>query len=188
MTKSLVIGFSVLGFFALVGLGGALGYVSYRNDLVEMNVAVDTQWQQVENQLQRQHELQPKLVAVAERYVDHEKQVLEALFASREAYTKASTDSKPEAAAAIDGAVFEVLALAEAYPDLRADGQYRELSYEIAGTKNRIAVERGRYNELVGRLNTRLDQIPWVLVASGFEKRAFYEPPPENLEEPDLEL
>ena len=74
-----------------------------------------------------------------------------------------------------------VLALAESYPELKADAQFRDLSYEIAGSQNRIALERQRYNEIVGLLNARLRQIPWSLVADGFESAAFYEAPREQL-------
>ena len=172
----------------LTGMALGFGYVHYRNRIVALDVAVDTQWKQVENQLERQHDLLPKLAAVAKRYAEHERSVLDQLFTSRAAYTKATAVRRPEAAAELDGALSSVLALAERYPDLKADRQYRELAYEIAGTKNRIAVERGRYNELVGSLNTRLQQIPWRWVASGIEERAFYQPPEEKTVEPELDL
>jgi LemA protein len=174
----------VLGLFVSAGLGA----VRLRNELIALDVAVETQWKQVENQLARQHELLPKLAAVARTYAGHEKQVFENLAASRARYAGADPASKPRVASALDGAVVNVLALAERYPELRADQHYRDLAYEIAGTKNRIAVERHRYNELVGLLNARLRQLPWSLVAQGFEAREFYEPPSDQLTEPDLAL
>ena len=88
----------------------------------------------------------------------------------------------------VDGVVTRALSLAESYPELKADQQFRDLSFEIAGTKNRIALERKRYNDLVGAFNTRLRQMPWPLVAQGLEQRTYYQAPAEKLEEPALEL
>ncbi len=186
--RSLIVALAVCAVLLLTALTMGLGYLHYRNQLIELNVAVDTQWKQVENQLERQYDLLPKLVAIAKRYVEHEKDVLDALFESRAAYTKAPAEKRPAAAAEVDDAVIDVLALGERYPDLKADGQYRDLFYEIAGTKNRIAVERARYNELVGSLDAKLQQFPWMLAASGIEPRTFYQPPEEKLEEPELDL
>ena len=149
---------------------------------------MDTQWKQVENQLVRQHELLPKLVKLTTKYAAHEKEVLAALFEARVRYAQAAHAERPEIAGDVDGIVNRALALAERYPELGADQQFRDLAYEIAGTKNRIALERKRYNDLVGAMNTRLRLIPWRLVASGLEKRTYYEAPDEMLEEPELEL
>lgn len=171
-----------------VALAAGYGGVRIRNELVALDVAVDTQWQQVENQLQRRHELVPKLVAVAERYAAHEKDTLERLAASRAAYTSGAAGAKPRLAGELDGALVHVLALAESYPDLKADQQYRELAYEIAGTQNRIALERQRYNEAVGQRNARLRQFPWSVFRGEMVARDFYEPPRETLADPPLGL
>ena len=171
-----------------VALSAGHGAVRIRNELVALDVAVDTQWQQVENQLQRLHELVPKLVAVAQRYAAHEKDTLDRLAASRAAYTSGAVGAKPRLAGELDGALVHVLALAESYPDLKADQQYRELAYEIAGTHNRIALERQRYNELVGQRNARLRQVPWSLFRGEMLARDFYEPPRKTLADPPLGL
>jgi len=154
----------------LLAAGGTYSWIRLRNELVALDVAVDTQWKQVENQLERQHDLLPKLAA------------------ARAAYAGASADAKPRLAGEVDGVLANVLALAESYPDLKADQQFRDLSYEIAGSQNRIALERQRYNEIVGVLNARLRQVPWSLVADGLESASFYEAPREQLADPDLEL
>ena len=176
---------AVIGLLAL-GTGATL--VNYRNQMVALDVAVDTQWKQVENQLARQHELLPKLAAIAAKYAEHEKEVLGALFRSRERYVSASAAERPKLAGDLDGALVHAMALAERYPELKTDEQFRALSYEIAGTKNRIAVERRRYNETVGLFNARLRQIPWRFAAWDLDAKDFYEPPPEQLAEPDLAL
>jgi LemA protein len=173
---------------ACVALGAGYGSVRIRNELVALDVAVETQWQQVENQLQRRHELLPKLVAVAQRYAAHEKDTLERLAASRAAYTSGDAGAKPRLAGELDGALVHVLALAESYPDLKADRQYGDLAYEIAGTQNRIALERQRYNEIVGQRNARLRQLPWSLFRGSMLERDFYEPPRETLADPPLGL
>jgi len=172
----------------LLAAGGTYSWIRLRNELVALDVAVDTQWKQVENQLERQHDLLPKLAAVARRYAAHEAGVLEKLAAARAAYAGANADAKPRLAGQVDGVLANVLALAESYPDLKADQQFRDLSYEIAGSQNRIALERQRYNEIVGVLNARLRQVPWSLVADGLESASFYEAPREQLADPDLEL
>src|SRR5262245_16765158 len=173
---------------ALLLIALSVGGIRLRNELVALDVAVDTQWQQVENQLQRQHELIPKLAQVASRYAQHEAGVLEKLANARAAYAGANQSERPRLAGEVDGVLSNVLALAEAYPDLKADQQFRDLSFEIAGTKNRITLERMRYNEIVGVLNTRLRQLPWSLVKGDIAAAALYEPPDEKLADPELVL
>jgi LemA protein len=167
-----------------VGIGG----VRARNELVALDTAAQAQWGQIDNQLQRRHELLPQLAAVARRYAEHEKGILETIAASRAAYAGAAPAARPRIAGQLDGTLVHLLALAESYPELKADSQFRDLSYEIAGTQNRVALERQRYNETVAALNARLRQIPWSFLAFGIEARAFYEPPAEKLTEPELSL
>lgn len=178
-----IAGLCALALLALSGTG-----VHLHNQLVALDVAADTQWQQVENQLQRQHDLIPKLAQVASRYAQHEAGVLEKLANARAAYAGASQAEKPRLAGEVDGVLANVLALAEAYPDLKADQQFRDLSFEIAGTQNRISLERMRYNEIVGVLNTRLRQLPWSLVAGSIAAAELYQPPDEKLADPELVL
>lgn len=172
----------------LVVVAGANSFIDARNELVDLDTQAETQWSQVENQLLRQYELLPKLVAVTNRYAEHEKAILGKLVQARERYLEASPRERPELAGDIDGAMLGVLAIVEQYPDLKADRQYRDLAYEIAGTKNRIAVERGRYNESIGVLNTRLRQVPWMFVAMEIEPRIFLEVEQSNLAEPQLDI
>ena len=172
---------------ALVG-AGAYGSMQVRNELVALDTEADTQWQQVENQLQRRYELLPKLAAVAQRYAAHEQETFTKLAASRAAYASAGADTKPRLAHDVDGALIHVLALAESYPELKADRQFTDLAYEIAGTQNRIALERARYNEVVGLRNTRIRQVPWSYFAAGMQPRPLYDPPAETLADPELGL
>jgi LemA protein len=158
------------------------------NQLVAADAVAETQWHQVEVQLQRQHELLPKLAAVARRYAEYESGVIDKVLAAQGRYESASPAARPEAAAEVDKALIGVLSLASRYPELGADGHYRDLAHEISGTKSRIAVERMRYNAAAGALNARLRQFPWQWVRFGIEPREFYPVPESHLEDPQLEL
>jgi LemA protein len=166
----------------------SLGTLLARNELVAIDVLAETQWGQVENQLLRQYELLPKLALVAKRYAEHERTVLADLTDSRSRYLAASPRERPALANAVDQSLASVLLLVESYPGLKADRQYRDLAFEIAGTKNRIAVERGRYNEVVGQLNTRLRQVPWKLFAFEIVPREYLDVASEQLVEPALDI
>lgn len=158
------------------------------NQVVEADATAETQWHQVEVQLARQHELLPKLAAVAKRYAEHETEAIDKVLAAQSRYESVGAPARPEAAADVDRALIGVLSLASRYPELRADGHYRDLAHEISGTKSRIAVERMRYNAAVGALNARLRQFPWQWVRFGIEPREFYPVPESHLEDPELEL
>jgi LemA protein len=151
-------------------------------------VAVDSQWSQVENQLERQHDLIPKLLTLTRAYAEHERGVFEKLADARSRYLQAPPGQKPSEARSVDMAFAEVLLVAERYPDLKADQQFRDLSYEIAGTQNRIALERKRFNDLVALHNARIRQVPWRLLAVDMEARAFYAPPEGGLSDPKVSL
>jgi hypothetical protein len=142
----------------VLGAGSAL---AVHNELVSLERDLETRWKQVENQLARQAELIPRLYEVTQKYVAYES-------AARERWLESA------------------LAAAEAIPELKADAQFRALSHEIAGTKNRIALERARYNEAVGLFNRRLEQFPWRLFAAGRGAHAFFDPAPEQLVDPGL--
>jgi len=172
----------------LLALGIGYAGIRMRNELIALDVIVDTRWKQVENQLQRQHDLLPKLAAVARRYAEHEAGILDNLAKARAEYAGARAGERPRIAGQVDGVLSNVLALAESYPDLKADQQFRDLAYEIAGTQNRIAIERMRYNEAVGFLNARLRQLPWSLFAGDVESAEFYTAPEEKLADPELVL
>ena len=183
-----------LAVFAGIAVGiallaaAAVGWAHLRNELVVLDVAAQTQWKQVENVLQRQHDLIPNLVEVTRGYAKHEREVLTQVADSRSRLLSAPAKERVEAAVAMDTALARLLAVGEAYPDLKADRRFRDLQFELAGAQNRIAVERKRYNELVGSFNARLRMLPWSLVASGFSEREYYSPPAESLAQPNVEI
>ncbi len=154
-----------------------------RNELVALDVSVTTHWQQVENQLVRQHELIPPLLAVIDRYVAYETKALQLIADVGREGLRSEVGQSLELRE-LDRIVINLLRLAERHPSLKADQHYRALSFEIVGTKNRIAVERMRYNEVVGELNQRLDQFPWSLFAGSLTKREYFDPSPEETSDP----
>jgi LemA protein len=171
---------------ALLPLGGC-GY----NTMVTMKETVDSAWAQVENQLQRRNDLIPNLVEVTKGYAAHEKAVFEAVANARSRLLAAGTrDEQIEAAAQLSGALGRLLAIAEQYPELKANEQFTRLSDELAGTENRIAVERKRYNETVQAYNTYVRQLPQVLYAGwfGFPPQRYFEVPEESKEVPKVDF
>jgi len=165
---------------AIVLLGLIFGVQMY-NGLVKKEVAVSTAWAQVENVLQRRADLIPNLVSSVKGYVTHEREVLDDLARARTQYTGAATVSdKIKAAGEMEGALGRLLVIVENYPNLKANETFLKLMDELAGTENRIAVERKRYNEAVQDFNTTIRKIPYNIMAgmAGFSPKPFFEAQP----------
>ena len=162
------------------------------NRLVGLREQVDAAWAQVENQLQRRNDLIPNLVQVTKGYAAHEKEIFEAVANARSKLLAAGGDRDAEIAAAgeLQGALGRLLAIAERYPDLKADTQFAKLSDELAGTENRIAVERMRYNDAVRAYNTEQKNFPAVLYAGwlGFSPQKYFEAGPGAREVPKVDF
>lgn len=161
------------------------------NRLVGMRETVDAAWAQVENQLQRRNDLIPNLVEVTKGYAAHEKEIFVAVADARGRLLAAGTrDEKAAAASELQGALGRLLAIAERYPDLKANVQFARLSDELAGTENRIAVERLRYNDAVRAYNTSQKQFPTVLYAGwlGFGPATYFEVPEGAKQVPQVDF
>jgi LemA protein len=177
MKKVLVI-LGVLGvvlLIAAVSLGGA--FVSRRNEMVAQKEAIKGAWAQVDNVIQRRADLIPNLVNTVKGYASHEQKVFDDIAAARAQLGGARTPSERIAAnSQLDGALSRLLVVVENYPNLKADQQFLRLQDELAGTENRIAVERRRYNETVQKYNTYIQLFPNSLVASfsGFQREDAY--------------
>ena len=168
----------------------ALSGCSY-NRLVGLREGIDAAWAQVENQLQRRNDLIPNLVEVTKGYAQHEKEIFEAVANARSRLLAAGTrDEKIDAATGLEGALGRLLAIAERYPDLKANTQFAKLSDELAGTENRIAVERMRYNDAVKAYNTAQRTFPTSLWASwvGFTPAKYFEAPAGAKEVPKVDF
>src|SRR5262249_38033 len=139
------------------------------NRFVTQEEAIKAQWAQVENQLQRRNDLIPNLVETVKGYASHEEGVYREIAESRSRLLSAKTPEETiNAANQQTGALGRLLAVAENYPQLRANEQFNRLMDELSGTENRIAVERMRYNERIQDYNTSRRQFPANITARAF--------------------
>ena len=166
--------------------------VSLNNRLVALQENVHTAWGQVETVLQRRYDLIPNLVSTVKGYAKHEKDVLEEVTRLRSQWAGAQTvDDKVKASTQLEGGLARLLLVAERYPDLKANENFRDLQNELAGTENRITVERQRYNEAARAYNTTVRQFPASLVANrrGFKAdAAYFEAAPAAKEAPKVDF
>ncbi len=152
-------------------------YISGYNKLVNYDEAVKAAWSQVENVMQRRNDLIPNLVNTVKGYAKHEKEVFENVTKARSAWAGARTvDDKVKASSELDSAIARLLLVAENYPQLKANTNFQALQDELAGTENRIAVERRRYNEVVQAYNTTVRKFPTNIIAgmTGFKQKEIY--------------
>ena len=174
----------------LVLLATLLGGCGY-NTMVALKERVDSSWAQVENQLQRRNDLIPNLVEVTKGYATHEREVFDRVADARARLIAGGTrEQRIEAANQLSGALGRLLAIAERYPDLKANQQFARLSDELAGTENRIAVERKRYNDAVQAYNTYVKQLPHSLYAGalGFREQKYFEVPASAQQVPKVDF
>jgi LemA protein len=152
-------------------------YVGRKNQMVTLDEQVKSNWSQVDVQLQRRADLIPNLVATVKGFAAHEEAVYGEIAKARSALLNAQTPSDKIAAnGQLDGAIGRLLAVVENYPQLKSNENFLRLQDELAGTENRIAVERRRYNETVQDYNTYISLFPNSLVASfgGFTRNDAY--------------
>ena len=152
-------------------------YVSVKNTLVQKNEAVKSSWSQVDIVLQRRADLIPNLVETVKGITKQEQTVFGEIAQARSQLLSAGTPSgKIAANQQLDGAIVRLLALKESYPQLKSNENFLRLQDELAGTENRIAVERKRYNDTLRDYNTYVQQFPASLFASsaGFKPNSAY--------------
>lgn len=148
------------------------------NEMVAAEQEVDAGWAQVENVLQRRADLIPNLVATVKGIAGQEQAVFTAVAEARSRLLAARGPAEAgEADAALSSALGRLLAISERYPELRSSENFLRLQDELAGTENRIAVERRRYNELVRDYNVAIKRFPRRIFAAlfGFEPREFFQ-------------
>ncbi|MBR5464661.1 MAG: LemA family protein [Alistipes sp.] len=170
----------------VVTLLAIFGFKTY-NGLVEKDEAVATAWSNVETQYQRRADLIPNLVNTVKGYAAHESETLESVIAARSAATSinlTADELTPEKIAEYQAAQQEVrsalgrlIAIAENYPDLKANQNFLELQAQLEGTENRIAVARKEFNEIARTYNVAVRRFPANLVAGicGFDTKAYFE-------------
>jgi LemA protein len=176
----------VLLLLAVLGATGC-GY----NTLVSQQEGVDAGWSEVENQLQRRNDLIPNLVNTVKGFAAQERDVLVAVTEARSRVAGAgSPPEKIEAANQLSGALSRLLVVVERYPELKSNQNFIRLQDELAGTENRLAVARKRYNDAVRVYNTTAKKFPTNLMANlfGFEARTYFEVPEAARELPKVEF
>ena len=165
----------------------ALLLVALYNRLVQQRNRVDNAWAQVEVQLKRRWDLIPNLVETVKGYAAHERETFEAVTQAR---ARAQQAGNPAEAAQAEGilvaALGRLFAVAEAYPELQADENFRQLQTELSETENRVAVSRQVYNDTVLTFNNTVQTFPGLVVAGpfGFTIREFFEVEEEGQREP----
>lgn len=176
----------LLGILAVVALLAIWGFSMY-NKLVAADEKVQSSWAQVENVYQRRADLIPNLVATVKGYAAHEQATLEGVVEARAAATAVTVDasnlSEAQIAAfqqsqgALSSALGRLMAIAENYPELKANENFRDLQAQLEGTENRIATERMAFNKEAQAYNTMVRRFPNNIIASigGFEKKGYFQ-------------
>jgi LemA protein len=177
MKIMLAVGGVILVLVLLVGGLVGASYVGSKNTMVAKNEAIKQAWAQVDVVLQRRADLIPNLVATTKGYAQHEEKVFGDIANARAGLLNAKTPADKIAAnGQLDGALGRLLLVVENYPNLKADQNFMALQDELAGSENRIAVERRRYNEAIQDYNTYIGQFPNSLFAgwAGFQRNNDY--------------
>jgi LemA protein len=165
----------------------AIVLVVLYNRFVRLRNRVDNAWAQIEVQLKRRWDLIPNLVETVKGYAAHERETFENVTQARAAAQQAQTPAESAQAEGLLGQMLgRLFAVAEAYPELQADENFRQLQSELAETENRIAVSRQVYNDTVLTFNNAIQTVPGVFVAGpfGFDKREFFDVEDDTQREP----
>jgi LemA protein len=171
----------------IVGLFFWLGF----NGLVRRRNAVDNAWSQIDVQLKRRHDLIPNLVETVKGYAAHERGTFEAVTNARANAINAQTpQDQAQAENVLSGALKSLFAVAEAYPDLKANQNFLNLQEELTASEDKVAYARQYYNDSVLSYNTQIQKFPTVLLAGmfHFEKREFFDAAPEDTETPQVQF
>ena len=171
------IGLIIVIVLLLLAVGCGSKFISVRNDLVTQREAVTAQWSQVDVVLQRRADLIHNLVETVKGFAKHESEVYKSIADARAALASGRTpQEKIQANEQLSNALSRLLVIAENYPQLKSNENFLHLQDELAGTENRIAVERRKYNETLEHYNAQIQRFPDNLVASlsGFTRDDAY--------------
>lgn len=181
----------LVGLLVAVVVALSIGAGCSYNRFATQDEAVRAQWSQVENQLQRRHDLIPNLVETVKGFAQQEKDVFQAVADARAKMAGAGTiNERVAAASAESSALARLLVVVENYPQLKSNENFLRLMDELGGTENRIATERMRYNEAARTYNTMRRRFPGNLMAGlfGFEERPYFEVPNEAKVAPKVDF
>ena len=164
-----------MSWFLWVGIGvvvvAVLWVILAYNSFVRLKNQVENSWSQIDVQLKRRTDLIPNLISTVKGYVKHERETLESVTKARTEMINASGDVKKSAEAEnmLSGALKSLFAVAEAYPDLKANQNFLQLQEELSGTENKVAAARQYYNDSVMEYNTKRESFPSNFIASMFK-------------------
>ena len=182
---------AIIGVVVLVAVVVGGTFVSKWNQLVTMDTDIKAKWAQVENQLQRRGDLIPNLVETVKGFAAQEKSILESIANARAKMAGAgSVQDRIAASNELSSALARLLVVVENYPNLKSDATFIRLMDELAGTENRLSVERKRYNDSVQVYNVAVRQFPGNLIASilGFKEQPFFEAAPAARQAPQVKF
>ncbi len=201
MSKGGKIGLIVLVVFVVIVLVVVASIKNMYNSFVQLDENVSQKWSQVQNVYQRRFDLIPNLVETVKGYAAHERQTFQAVTEARakvggvtnlkaEDLTPENLARFQEAQAGLSSALQRLMVVVERYPDLKANQNFIRLQDELAGTENRIAVERKRFTEAVQAYNSTVRRFPQVIFAGmfGFEKKAYFEAVEQAQEAPKVQF
>jgi LemA protein len=191
MKRSTIIILVVVGVIVVIGLIIGGWVTGTYNSLVGLDEQVNQQWSQVQNQYQRRADLIPNLVEVVKGYATHEREVFTQVAEARASVGKLQVTPQmltnpqafqqfQQAQGALSSALSRLLAVAENYPQLKANENFLQLQSQLEGTENRIAVERRRFNEVTQSFNVRTRTFPSAIIAGmfGFHEKQYFQAEP----------
>lgn len=187
-------GLIIFGVIAVIILGLIGSFVGTYNRLQMLDETVNSQWAQVENQLQRRSDLIPNLVSTVKGYAAHEKSIFIGIADARAqlagAVKKGDVKAVNKATGDFNGALSRLLAISENYPQLKADQNFMALQDELTGTENRLAVARRDYNESVKTINALIRTFPTNIIANmaGVKSREYFQVEEGKKEVPNVKF
>jgi LemA protein len=179
-----------IGIIAVLVIVFFWGIGSY-NQFVTQNQQINNQWAQVETQYQRRMDLIPNLVNSVQGAMKQEQKIFKDLADARSRYAGAQTvDEKSQAATAVESSLSRLLVVVENYPTLKSNDNVNKLMDELAGTENRISVERKRFNDNVAQYNVMVVRFPQNILANmfGFQSKSYFQAEPASATAPKVEL
>jgi len=180
----------LIGFLVLV-IAAIMYFIAIYNQLVQVKVNIDKSWANIEVLEKQRFDEIPKLVTICEGYMQYERETLEKVTAARTKYLDAATPAQQAAAGSdMTGALKTLFAVAENYPQLKADENFVHLQARVSALENDIADRREFYNESVAVFNTRIKQVPDLFVANmlGYQPREMYQVAAEERKSPAIKF
>ena len=180
----------LVGILLIFGIAGIITYaVGIYNTLVRLSNNIDKAWSNIDVILKQRHDELPKLVDVCNNYMKHERETLEGVTNARSAYSRStSVDDKAKAENQITRALGKLFAVAEQYPDLKANQEFLNLQQRISALEDTIADRREFYNDCINVYNIRIEQIPavWVAQQTGYRARPLLTVAPSDRQDVQL--